>query len=352
MDDKKSQSSAEPLISIIIPCYNSEKTIETTLQSLEKQSYSNFEVIIVNDGSKDSTDKIIRSYMSNSRLKFKYKKQENLGVSNARNTGLEYANGKYVVFLDSDDIYHCSFVTILTETLEKLDVDTVFCTYSREIVMLSIQKNIKNYNVESFNSKQLMECLMYKSVPMGFFTFIYKKSIIDIYNIRFTPKAKYGEDLEFLWKYVSHCKNGAAVNKALYGYYDNPASVVNTVDWGKLDLLDSVTRIEAYLKDINSDFYMTYRSYMYARTMWAVLKTFACAKRKDLFYRLTKELDTKSHMKKLLNTQNLLIRITSVVFVISPQLFYWLILQYGRIGRGLHKIARVEGKKTKVYEKN
>ena len=90
-----------PLISVIVPAYNVEKYIKTCLNSLINQTYSNFEIIVVNDGSTDQTEEILRSYQSNP--KFRIYSQKNGGLSAARNRGIKLVNGELVCFIDSDD---------------------------------------------------------------------------------------------------------------------------------------------------------------------------------------------------------------------------------------------------------
>jgi glycosyltransferase involved in cell wall biosynthesis len=92
-----------PLVSIIIPVYNSEKYVKDTLISINEQTYKNWECIIINDGSNDNSEKIILDYIID-KFKFKYIKINNQGLSNARNCGINASNGDLLQFLDSDDI--------------------------------------------------------------------------------------------------------------------------------------------------------------------------------------------------------------------------------------------------------
>lgn len=93
-----------PKISIIVPVYNVEKYIKKCLQSLAKQTMQDFEVIIVNDGSKDNSEDIIKKFINNHReMKINYVKKENGGLASARNYGIQYATGKYLSFIDADD---------------------------------------------------------------------------------------------------------------------------------------------------------------------------------------------------------------------------------------------------------
>ena len=117
----------QPLISIIVPCYNTKDYIEQCLDSLIHQSYKNLEIILVNDGSTDDTDAKIQPYLSDDRIR--YIIQENKGLSGARNTGLDIMKGEYVCFVDSDDFLHKDYVKTLYENLIKTGAGISICDF-------------------------------------------------------------------------------------------------------------------------------------------------------------------------------------------------------------------------------
>lgn len=115
------------LVSIILPSYNNADTIIETLQSIEKQTYRNMEVIIVDDGSQDNLKLILEEYQSNSSLNITYHYQENAGPSVARNQGVTIANGKFLLFVDADDRIHESYVAKGVQILEEnQDINIVY----------------------------------------------------------------------------------------------------------------------------------------------------------------------------------------------------------------------------------
>ena len=122
VNDKKTMSDK---ITVIIPSYNSEENIIECLESIRKQSYFNYEVIIINDGSSDNSPGIIRNYIKTNQ-KFKLVSQENKGVSSARNLGLSLATGKYIVFIDSDDWVEDNYLEILYKKIKSSNYDIVF----------------------------------------------------------------------------------------------------------------------------------------------------------------------------------------------------------------------------------
>lgn len=112
------------LVSVIIPVYNAEKFIEETIGSVLSQSLKNIEIILVDDGSTDNSLKICEQFLQKD-LRIKLLRQENSGVSNARNNGLELANGEYIFFMDSDDTIDSEFLSGSYEIAKKLDLDIV-----------------------------------------------------------------------------------------------------------------------------------------------------------------------------------------------------------------------------------
>lgn len=314
------------LVSVIIPCYNAEKSIKKALESLENQSYKNFEVILINDGSTDKSDLVISQYLKKSKLNCRYIKQENKGVSKTRNMGIKNSKGKYITFLDADDTYNKRYILELAETIENEDVDTVSCCYSRKLVEKEEYKDNNKIGRKYLKHDDLMEYFMYRKGPCVFSTYIYKKSILDKFNIYFDESTKYGEDLEFTWKYLTHCDNGVFIDEFLYIYTDNPESAVNTISWEITDVLHAIKRSEKYICKNEDSFSNQMCEYMYDRTVWAVCKNFAKAKNIDLFNRFINEYDVRKSMKQMVKkSPNIIIKISSIIFLINNKLFYFLL---------------------------
>ncbi len=115
--------SVQPTVSIILPAYNSATFLQTTLNSIFSQDYSDFEIIIVDDGSTDTTAQIADQQEKRVRLI----QQKNQGISEARNTGLKAARGRYIAFIDHDDFWHPKKLSAQVSVLEKMDEMTGVC---------------------------------------------------------------------------------------------------------------------------------------------------------------------------------------------------------------------------------
>ncbi|HBW37310.1 MAG TPA: hypothetical protein DEF89_19225 [Desulfosporosinus sp.] len=314
-------------VSVIIPCYNAAKTLPWTLKSLENQSYKDFEVIIINDGSSDKIHEVVDNYLNQSSLNIRYIEQSNSGVSVARNNGLKNANGKYICFLDGDDVYHRGFLELIVKSVENNNIDVSFAYFDRDIESVLNKKEVDNKTTSIINIADIMKTFMYEKENIHFGGFIYKMDIIDKYNISFTAGTKYGEDLEFAWKYLTHCSNGIIIKDKMYGYYNNPLSAVNTVSWNKTDLVEAMIRVKQYMLDENCDYVHNFSGYMLPRTVWTTAKTFAKGKRRDLFKKFATTYPVIKHMKKLaMGAPNRLLRISSALYCLNLWVFYYTII--------------------------
>jgi len=169
-------------VSIIIPCYNQAEFLTDTLNSVLKQSYSNWECLIINDSSPDNTEEIAKKFVEND-SRFKYFKQENSGVSVARNYGLKECKGKFIIFLDSDDIFHKNRIEEAVNLLKKQSVDIVVNNFviftgninnqhKNEEKLKSIKINFENFLLKwdsEFNMPP--SCILFKSSIVGDITF-------------------------------------------------------------------------------------------------------------------------------------------------------------------------------------
>lgn len=180
-----------PLVSVVIPVYNSEETIQSTLDSVLKQTYKNFEIIIVNDGSKDASKKIVLRYINlNTTQRIRYYFQENQGVSSARNLGLRKAAGDYMALLDSDDLWDKDKLRLQMEILNR----------NPDIDLLATNKDDakfkKNFVVEI---KELMpvtsKLMLYKNFILTS-TVVFKKEILGTVGY-FNEDMAYCEDMEY-----------------------------------------------------------------------------------------------------------------------------------------------------------
>ena len=208
--------------SVILPVYNVENYIEKCIESLFNQTYSDFEMIFVIDGSSDTSESIVRKWQSkDSRIKIIV--QENAGSGPARNNGLRHAEGKYIVFVDPDDWLEPNMLEHLISRAKRYNVDMVTsgCNndYYKGKYLSSSVRDCFEYqmltNVDEIHKAYLP---LYLEGAMGAPTKkVYKKSIIDSEEIYF-PALKRSQDIVFNYRYYQHISSILVDDAALYHY--------------------------------------------------------------------------------------------------------------------------------------
>lgn len=305
-------------VSIIVPVYNAEKTIRYALNSLLRQSYKDFEVIIIDDGSTDETVNIIKEYVKDRILNIQFIEKEHEGVAAARNTALKVAKGEFIAFLDADDIYDDRYVEIMLENIDGKDVS--FCSYKKVYDISFEQSADDDFDVIDMDREKIVDNLMYREIPTSMWCYMFRKKIIDDNNLKFTKKFRYAEDTEFLWKYIINCKNGMAVNEQLYCYYDNPKSVLNNLNWDKVQSADAIKRIYVYMQEKKYAGRGRFYAYMYPRTLLAIYKSFVKNNEDSLTQRFEKEYQMKKNMKILIKSPDLKIKCTAIMYIVWPDM--------------------------------
>ena len=191
------------LVSIIMPCYNVEKYIAKAIESVQNQSYSNWELIIVNDFTPDNSVKIAEEYKKNDdRIIVVNNKYEPHNVSNVMNTGLDLAKGKYVTRLDSDDYLDPKKIEKQVRFLEK-NKDIILCSTNLYFTFENGKVNQKRKPLvlkKDFNYKFLY--LFENPLPAAPCMFI--RDIIEKHNLRFDSKYKSAEDFDFISRYLAY----------------------------------------------------------------------------------------------------------------------------------------------------
>ena len=213
----------DPLISIIIPCFNAEKTLEKCLESVVQQSYANLEIIIIDDGSTDETSLIYNKFQSNDE-RILVLKQQNSGVSKARNTGVKAATGDYICFVDSDDWAELNYCSELYSLLvgENADISIVEASYEDENGNVLCSKPTSEEKIFDGNRALvlLLEDREIQSHPWGK---LFKADLLK--NVHFPENLKCFEDYSTLFKIFNKAVKVVKSNEKLYHYIQREDSL-------------------------------------------------------------------------------------------------------------------------------
>jgi glycosyltransferase involved in cell wall biosynthesis len=227
---------------IIIPVYNVESNLSECLDSLLAQTYTDYELILVNDGSTDASLQICKHYAAKDR-RIKVIDQSNKGPAAARNTGLESAKGDYVGFVDADDFVENRMYQDMVTIAEQLKADVVMCNFK-------VYSSKNNYELikndlpygELMNSSQIKKYLLqpyyggHKGIIPSLCNKLYRRSFLNTHNLKIDETRVRAEDYWFNFYALGLAKSVYAIDKSYYHYYNNKGSVMKSFRENQFDL--------------------------------------------------------------------------------------------------------------------
>lgn len=218
----------EPIVSVIVPIYNSERNLEKCIVSILEQTWENLEIILVDDGSTDNSSAICDEFeRKDTRIHVIH--QKNQGVSCARNAGLEYAHGEYIAFADSDD--ELPMDSVETRLLGIGETDLLVAGYD----VVDFQGG-KTYSIASYEYKKCtqleMLAMMFGEQSCGYQGYLWNKlfrtRIIRKYELKFEEKIYYNEDRLFIVQYLEKSEQVSFENRSVYCYKINPTGAMES----------------------------------------------------------------------------------------------------------------------------
>ncbi len=218
-----------PLISVILPVFNEEAYIERAVKSILVQTYQNIEIIIVNDGSTDCTEKICQKLLKKDKRILLINKDKNEGVSSARNRGIQSASGKYLAFLDADDYCKADYIKKMYECLIRDNSDLCVCGYysvfpnqRKAVTYNEIKEKYLKYSREEAESALIKGYIGYHLWGKLYKTEIIKKIIC--------PLGKTYEDVYTFPAILDLCRNVSVIKERLVMYTQKKDSIVHRQD--------------------------------------------------------------------------------------------------------------------------
>jgi glycosyltransferase involved in cell wall biosynthesis len=242
--DSRQQTNRSPRVSIIVPVYNGREYIERCVASILQQTYSNFELILVDDGSTDDSPKLIKLLAAkDSRIKCVL--QANGGPSSARNAGLGHAVGEYIMFVDGDDEVEPTIIHSLLQPFSSpgTHVDLVVCGYvwSEGAIRICLNHYLLGHDTK-LSQISLVRCAL-SGIGGSLAGKLFRARLIREANLRFDNSLRMCEDLLFVVEYALHCRCGIGIDEYLYFYHhDNRNSIC-------ANLGDNVFEIHGIISD-------------------------------------------------------------------------------------------------------
>ena len=218
----------EPTVSIIVPVYNAEHTIPRCIESILNQEYSDFELLLVNDGSTDGSGAVCDAYAArDARIRVIHK--ENTGVSDTRNTALTQARGTYLQFLDSDDWITPDATSSLVRAAESAQCDLVVSDFYRVVGERVSQKG--DIDDDGVMTREEYAAYMMEN-PADFYygvlwNKLYRRSIVEAHHLRMDPEISWCEDFMFNLEYIRYAETFRALQVPIYYYVKTKGSLAN-----------------------------------------------------------------------------------------------------------------------------
>lgn len=210
------------MISVIVPVYNAEKFLKRCISSILAQTYPNFELVLVDDGSTDQSLDILKKYVEkDSRVNLI--SQQNKGVSGARNTGLQAAKGEYFLYVDADDWIEEDMIERLVSIGMREDADIVMCDSDHAEEKTDAFKETKLATEIWDQDKQQLEFMKHQRLTGMLWNKLIRRSLAE--GSHFNEKTGYGEDAEFLWQILKKSTKMAVTNMILYHHVLEQTSI-------------------------------------------------------------------------------------------------------------------------------
>lgn len=234
-------------VSVIVPVYNAEEYIGATLDSIINQDFNSYEIIVVDDGSTDQSPEIISEKLTKSTADYRIIRQDNAGVSSARNRGMQEATGEYLVFIDADDYVTGNHLS------ELYNGETDF-----SMVQFIKKENDKlstphRFSTESITCDEFIKKELRMEMPFNFWQLMYKASIIKENSIRFNPNLIYGEDIDFALRALLYGDEVAISNEATYYYIQHSQSAIKTSEYRRFEVIEIFENLAEFYRSRGRD---------------------------------------------------------------------------------------------------
>jgi glycosyltransferase involved in cell wall biosynthesis len=318
-------------ISVIIPAYNVEKHIFATLNSLREQTFTDFEIIVINDGSKDKTLEEINRFRSEFCGSMTVIDRENRGVSRSRNEGIDISAGKYLSFVDGDDTVEPYFLDLMHKTIIENRSDLVYTGYKEIDTYGNILKKYSDryeYTDGINTGKYVLEKYLRGRTYMYTWSVLFDKKIILDNHIRFHEDISYGEDQIFNYETLLKCNSVSCVKKELINYLRHDEGTMQKLNNLKyLSILRSLYRFEKHLIESGEEkeLIKAVKYYKTIITTIMILTNWAAIGESDKYRSLLKRKIIRNFLKRTFFINPFIyykLTIKSILLLIAPRFYF------------------------------
>ena len=310
-------------VTLVIPIYQVEKYIKDCIQSVINQTYKEFTVILVNDGSLDKSIAIAEHMLCDAYIKYTVIHKENGGLPSARNCGLYEAQTKWVINIDSDDVIHPEFVATLVDVAEKYKSDIAFCDF-QEVNTNLWQPPTYDNGVVEYTREQFQEQYIRRSIIPVVASMIIRTNWMKTAGLFLDEDCRFGGDQHYIWKLSFYADRVTHIRKPLYNYRLRPDSIITSPNIEKVKSnCDCMKKLGNEMKEKFP--HNKVARYIRPRCLMATLNTVAKYSTYSEFAEVAAYAGAKQNMQILYRFPDFRVRLMSRVYAVDERLYYSII---------------------------
>lgn len=305
-------------VTIVLPVYNVEKYIGDCIKSIIGQKCRDFDLLIVDDGSKDSSIAIAEDMLRKSDIIYRVVRRENGGLSAARNTGIQNATGDYLAFVDSDDVINPDYVSVLLADVIENDVDLAIATYKDVTENTKFDFDNRNIKGHVVDKHDFLNKILKRKIFNYFGCFLISREYIINNNMFFDESVFFGVDQAYMWRLMVGVPRYTYSEKIVYNYFDRPGSIMTGTKIKKmLSGLPSLIKCAEELKD------NPYFDSQLIVIRWKISALHTIAKSFDYSQFLGAIELFKPDVKECLRYPDVRIKMMYISWLLGKRAFYW-----------------------------
>lgn len=312
------------MISIIIPVYNGEKYINNLFNKLKIQSNGreNVEVIFVDDGSTDNSLQILNSLKDSSEISISVYTQNNSGVSSARNTGMAYAKGDFITFIDVDDFVTADYFLTLEKAVINYDFDIFVFNSVRKKEIDNIISDISTLEIKYINKIDMLHRMCKNPTAYGVVNLLLSKKFVIKNGLQFALSYKYYEDYDFIYRAFGMSEKIAITEKILYFYVQHNNSAMHQFVGDRIECMELLYKLNDLFRDSVPEFYPEFSKWGINRIYWSVLWQAALFFKYGDFKYFAEKTDSNRHLKQLCDFPAKKVSLSSKLCIRSKFLYF------------------------------
>lgn len=307
-------------VSVILPVYKVEKYISSCIYSLSKQSFKDFEIILVNDGTPDKSIEIAEDILANSNIRYTIINQENKGVSAARNEGIKNANGEWIICIDSDDVIDEACLKILYDSTLQKNIDISIGNFQN----VSEENIYKKYNTlysnEIIYKKDILRLFLTRKIKIISPAILMRKEFIIENDLFYNEEIRFSEDQYFIWKLLFNINKCSYNKTAIYNYLTRENSTMTSSGIEKI--MTGYYGFEKLSKNINNSACEDIGKFIFPRWILGSLRASSKILSYNDFKTLADRMDYKKNTKNLVSFPSFKTMLMYIIMITNLKLFY------------------------------